>query len=288
MALVVTSHARDRGLPLDPASLITVREGQVLGLGKAAVQATLLRHGITKVLAKEGGRTSRGSLGNMRTYIAFLNELALRTTIDFDVVESFWIERVQAHFAAKPFLLRIDPSLSVRGTIRALIDQVESRQRDSDGAMIVGTVMQHLVGAKLQTALTDRVIIEHNGSNANDAKSRGGDFDLGDCSVHVTTAPGQAVMDRCRENLDAGRKPIIVTTRRRVEMADALADDNGIRDRLDIIEFEQFMATNIHELGAFEASGRTIALASIIAAYNDIIDQYETDPSLRIEVAASR
>lgn len=37
------------------------------------MQAVLNRHGITRVLAAEGGRTSRGSISNMREYVAFLN-----------------------------------------------------------------------------------------------------------------------------------------------------------------------------------------------------------------------
>src|SRR5690348_8284078 len=75
VALVVTQHAKEMGLPLDSTKLVTEGGGQVLGLGKGAVQAVLKRHGIGRVLAKEGGRTSRGSLGNMREYVAFLNVL---------------------------------------------------------------------------------------------------------------------------------------------------------------------------------------------------------------------
>lgn len=66
MALVVTKAARDLGLPLDPALLRTDEGGQVKDLGKAAVQNILAEYGISKVLAEEGGRTSRGSLGLWR------------------------------------------------------------------------------------------------------------------------------------------------------------------------------------------------------------------------------
>src|SRR3954447_25526378 len=75
VALVVTQHGKTMGLPLDPHKLVTEGGGQVFGLGRGAVQAVLKRHGITRVLASEGGRTSRGSLGNMREYVAFLNGL---------------------------------------------------------------------------------------------------------------------------------------------------------------------------------------------------------------------
>jgi hypothetical protein len=71
VALVVTRHAKRNGLPLDDAKLLTEGGGQVLGLGKGAVQAILRDHGITKVLAEEGGRTSRGSIGTCKTTFDF-------------------------------------------------------------------------------------------------------------------------------------------------------------------------------------------------------------------------
>jgi Domain of unknown function (DUF4928) len=284
VALVLTDHARTKGLPLEPSALVTAKKGQVLGLGKSAVQAILKRNGINKVLASEGGRTSRGSIDKMQAYVQFLNIAASIEPLDLDVVETFWIERVQHYFSAKPFTLKLDSSLSVRAVVRALMGQVESRQRESQGAMIVGTVMQHFVGAKLQTALGVNTLIEHHSANTNDAKARGGDFDIGDVSIHVTAAPSQALMEKCHENLGDGRKPIIVTTRQRSETAESLAEDAGLGSRLDVIEFEQFIATNIHELGAFEASGRTEKITEIVFCYNAVIDQYETDPSLKIEI----
>lgn len=286
VALVVTDHARSRGLPLDPSELVTAKNGQVQGLGKAAVQAILKRNRITKTLASEGGRTSRGSIDKMQVYVRFLNEVAATQAIDLAEFEAFWIDQVHLHFAAKPFILRMDPTLSMRATIRTLMEQVEIRQRESQGAMLVGTVMQHLVGAKLQKALGGKAVIEHNSANTNDIKARGGDFDIGDVSIHVTAAPSQAVIDKCRGNLDAGRKPIVVTIRQRTETAETLAEDSGLGLRLDVIEFEQFIATNVHELGVFEAHGRSDAIDDIISCYNEIVSVHETDPSLKIELLA--
>ena len=93
VALIVTQYAKTMGLPLDPQKLVTEGGGQVLGLGKGAVQAVLKRHGVDRVLAAEGGRTSRGSLNNMREYIAFLNGLEAQGAVDLEAVEAFWIER---------------------------------------------------------------------------------------------------------------------------------------------------------------------------------------------------
>lgn len=289
VALVVTDHARTMGLPLNPEALVTEGEGQVLGLGRAKVQSILKRHGITRVLAKEGGRTSRGSMGNMRSYVAFLNQAhAEAAPVDVDTVELFWVEQVNAFFAAKPFSLRLDESLGLRTMIRNLLAQAEVRQREMPGTTFQGTMLQHLVGAKLDVVL-GLGTIQHHGASHNDAgEGRYGDFDLEDVSIHVSTAPGEALIQKCQENLEAGRRPIIVTTTRGAVLAEGLAGNFGVGDRLDVIEAEQFLATNIYEWGQFKSKQRRVRIEELIARYNEIVDEHETDPSLCIDIPRKR
>lgn len=289
VALVTTEHARKFGLPLDANILLTVQGGQVLGLGKAAVQKILVKHGIDRVLAEEGGRTSRGSIDNMRSYTSFLNDtFAANGAIDLDYVEKFWISEVEGFFAGKPFKLRLDGSLSLRTVIKSLMTQAEDRQKSSPGTMYHGTLMQHLCGAKLDLVLGVGKFA-HNGSNVSDQKpDRTGDFDIGDVSIHVSTSPGEALIRKCAANIDAGRRPLIVTTRKGVPMAEGLAENAGISERLDVIEFEQFIATNLHELGKFEADQRRLKVGELIDRYNDIVEEFETDPSLKIELSSGK
>lgn len=282
VALVVTQHAR-KGLPLNPDALVTEGGGQVLGLGKAAVQAILKRHGITRVLASEGGRTSRGSIGNMREYVTFLNSLAASGEVDLDAVEAFWIARVHEFFAAKPFKIRLDASRSLRTLVRDVIAQAEERQRNAPGMQYAGAVLQHLVGAKLDCALGVGSF-EHNSFSASDAQSgRKGDFCIGDVVIHVTMTPGEAVIGRCRDNIDDGYRPIIVTTARGLAVAEGLAENAGLGERVDVFEAEQFVALNLYELGKFAAKSRGVAVAQFVNRYNEIVEEVETDPSLKIE-----
>lgn len=283
VALVTTQHARKMGLPLDPDKLLTEAGGQVLGLGKGAVQAVLNRHDITRVLAAEGGRTSRGSISNMREYVAFLNGLAEAGTIDLDLVEAFWIERVHEFFSAKPFKIRLDASRSLRTLVRDLLAQAEERQRNTPGMQYAGAVLQHLVGAKLDCALGSGSF-EHNSFSTSDAQSgRAGDFFIGDVAIHVTTSPGEAVIERCRDNINDGHRSIIVTTARGLAAAEVLADNAGLGERIDIFEVEQFVALNLYELGKFAAEGRRVAVGDVVTHYNEIVEEVETDPSLKIE-----
>lgn len=284
VALVVTQHARTMGLPLDDEKLITEGGGQVLGLGKGAVQTVLKRHGIDRVLASEGGRTSRGSLQNMRQYVGFLNALESHAEIDLDVIEAFWIDRVHEFFAGKPFKIKLDASKSLRTIVRDVIEQAEERQKTTPGMYYAGAVLQHLVGAKLDCALGNGSF-EHNSFSTADAPgARAGDFLLGDVAIHVTTSPGEGVIERCRENLNDGIRPVLVTIQRGLSVAQGLADNVGLADRIDIFEVEQFVALNVYELGKFAAEGRKTAVTDIVGRYNEIVDEFETDPSLKIEL----
>ena len=258
--------------------------GQVLGTGGPAVQTILTRHGITKVLAAEGGRTSRGSIDTMRKYVALLNELQAVSSIDLEAVEAFWIARVQEFFAAKPLKVRLDASRSLRTLVRDVLVQAYDRQRASPGMQYAGAVMQHLAWAcKLDCAL-GRGSFAHNSFSTSDAQSgRAGDFLIGDVAIHVTTAPGEAVVRRCRENLDDGLRPVIVTTAKGVNAAELHSDAAGLSERIDMFEIEQFVALNLYELGRFEGEGRRVAIVELVSRYNEVIDEVKTDPSLRVE-----
>lgn len=283
VALVVTQHAR-KGLPLNPDDLLAKSGTQVLGLGPTAVQAVLKRHGIDRVLAREAGRTSRGSVNKMRAYVELLNSLAASGEVNLDAIEAFWIARIHEFFAGKPFKIQLDASRSLRALVRSVIEQAEERQRNAPGMQYAGAVLQHLVGAKLDCALGTGNF-KHNSFSTSDAQSgRAGDFYIGDVAIHVTTAPGEAVIGRCRDNLSSGHRPMIVTTSRGLTVAEGLAGNAGIGERIDVFEVEQFVALNLYELGKFAAEGRRVAVGDVVTRYNEIVDEFETDPSLKISL----
>lgn len=287
LPLVVTDHARTMGLPLDPARLRTDKEGQVLGLGRGKVQQILAKHGISRVLAEEGGRTSRGSLGKMSAYVGYLNHrFAEDGELDLNRVEAFWITRVREFFAAKPFVLRADQTQSVRTMFRQLFSAAEARQREMQGTMIVGTILQHLVGAKLTEDFGD-AITHHSASTKDEGQARPGDFDVGDLAIHVSTAPGEALIRKCQTNLAGGQRPVIITLGRGVALATGLAENAGIADRLDVFDLEQWLAADIIGRKGDSGPRRTAAVETLLGRYNAIVEQVETDPSLRIEIATS-
>jgi hypothetical protein len=282
VALVVTRYAARSGLPLDAEKLVTDSGGQVAGLGKANVQAILKDYGIEKVLAEEGGRTSRGSIWNMRACVELLNALHAEKLADLKAIEAWWIERVRAFFQGKPFILRFDSSKSLRSILRDLLDQADKRQRAATGTMYVGIVMQHLVGAKLD--LVCGKVTHHGASVADEGSGRDADFLMGDVAIHVTTATGEALIRKCKRNLDSSLRPLIVTTTKGLSAAQVFAEQAGIADRIDVLDAEQFLASNLYEHGRFELKGRRETAERLIAKYNEIVDACEGDPSLLIHL----
>lgn len=279
VALVITQRAR-RGLPLNSKDLITSAKGQVEGLGKAAVQSILAKHGVNRVLAEEGGRTSRGSVGNMIKYVDFLN--GLPKGVNLDLVEEFWVALVRGFFGGKPFKFRLDLSQSIRAAVKDLLAQARERQLSLVGSRYEGAMLQHLVGAKLDLVLGDGKVIHHSTSEADQADRRAGDFVVGDVAIHVTTNPGEALMRKCSDNLGTGLHPVIVTLPSRTVAADSLAEDASISTRIDVLDIEQFLAANLYERALFQSKNRGPRTEELITRYNALIDAHETDPSLKI------
>ena len=102
---------------------------------------------------------------------------------------------------------------------------------------------------------------------------------------HVTTSPNESLIRKCQINLDRSLRPVIITTQKGLTTVEVLAEQVGIGDRIDVFEAEQFLAGNLYELGKFAQSGRRTTAERLIAEYNSVVEECETDPSLRIEVA---
>lgn len=283
--LILTRRASKMPMPLSTANFLTGKKGQVAGLSGPAIKKILNDHGIDRALAEEGGRTSRGNLALMNEYIGYLNKLDGKRLLDFAMIEKWWVERVKLFFAAQPISVRADVSDSLRTIISGLLESALARQRECTGTMVVGAVLEHLVGAKIAIALP-KVTMTHKSFSSSDESLRAkGDFLVGDTAIHVTVAPTEALVRKCRRNLSEGLRPLVVTTEDGVGGMMALAKNDGIASRIDILEVSQFLTTNVYEWIGFQSQKRSMSLENLVNAYNKIIDDYETDPSLKISIS---
>jgi len=284
LALIINDkYVRESGLPINPDELIAESKTQVKGLSGPAIKKILEKHGIHKVLAKEGGRTSRGSRENMRLLISFFNRWSQKEVIDPEEIERFWIERVKEYFANQPFNLNFDASKSTTFIINDLLNQAVSRQKEENfGTQVLGTLIQHLVGAKLELIFPG-VITHNQASTADSQLKRQGDFSIGESVIHVTSSPTEALIDKCLLNIRAGLSPVVVTLgSEKKDAGMVLAENKDIKDRVDFFSIQEFLATNIYERGEFKISQKRKLIERIVAKYNELIDDYENDPSLKI------
>jgi len=283
VGLVVTKTAQDRGLPIKPQSLRTEEGGQVAGLGKAAVQAILADYGIEKILAEEGGRTSRGSLGLMEAYLTVLNSLhAKHRPLNLSVAMDWWVDKVRLHFASEGPKFHFDNGKSIAANLADIFAQAAEIQRNSGGANFVGAMLQHLVGAKLDIVLGTNIADHHGFSVADHSTDRQADFEVSGVAIHVTTHPTEALIRKTASNLQAGLKPLIVTLADGVEGAAYLLKSTEWKDRVDVIDATQFLTANIYERSFFKAGDCKATLTAILTRYNEIVLACETDPVLVI------
>jgi hypothetical protein len=285
LALLVqlTRMVQGQDFPLKPDDFLTENRGQVAGLGGGNLKKILKEHGITQTLAAEGGRTSRGNMGLMIKYVEFLNKWNKAEAIDFTKVETFWAKQVQEYFRNQPFTLSADTSRTIAASLDELFEQARKRQKQNPGTQYLGTMLQHLVAAKLSIILPQEKFQIHGASVADSPTERSGDFVINNTIIHCTTAPGEPLIQKCKANIRRGCLPVIITIFDRIKNACDLAADADISGRIEVWDIQQFLSTNINEHGLFDEQIRTAKLADIIERYNRIIDENETDPSLKIE-----
>lgn len=280
----LTESVSQSSPPWNSTDFVANSQGQVAGLSGTRLQRILAGHGITRTLAVEGGRTSRGSLDLMAKYIGLANDLSSEGLLDLPSVQEFWINSVRSYFNNLPFMLTADTGRTLTSHFDDLFEQVRRRQTETPGTQQLGAVLQHLVGGKLRVLLKDAAPASHGASVADAPTDRGGDFIVNDVIIHCTTAPGGSLITKCAQNLASGSRPVIITLFERVHTALDLAADAGLAGRVEVWGIQQFLTTNVHEWSAFDKGVQSAKLTEIIDAYNDLV-AVEHDPSLRIVLA---
>ncbi len=288
LSLVVqfTRMVSEREFPLNPNDFQTGSKGQVAGIGGGNLRKILKEYGIMQILSSEGGRTSRGSMGLMIKYVEFLNAWNSEESVDFRVVEAYWAEQVLEYFRNQPFVLAADASKTIAANLDDLFEQAKKKQLQNPGTQYLGTVLQHLVAAKLSIILPPGSFEVYGASVADAPTARSGDFSINNTVIHCTTAPGGALITKCQTNIKSGYKPIIITVFDRVRTALDLAADAGLSGRLEVWDIQQFLSANVNEHSLFDEKMTAMTMSNIVDQYNKIVFENETDPSLRIEFEA--
>ena len=147
-----------------------------------------------------------------------------------------------------------------------------------------GRVEQHLVGAKLAKVFRDEEIPALPGAAADVQTGRSGDFQIDTTVYHVTAAPGESVVRKCKANVTAGLHPVLLIPAKQKPVADGIVDRLELADKITVISIEDFLSVNILEMSHGRRENFVTTLNAIVDEYNRRIDVAETDKSLKIQI----
>ncbi|MER5978625.1 DUF4928 family protein [Streptomyces sp. NPDC001857] len=275
--------------PLAPEHYRT--RSQVKAASGSRAQKLLAQHGEERRFTSEGGRTSRATLDHADALADLFNGVGATAGVQdltgleraalAAVLQQWFVGRVREDFfGRKRIEAEINPENPVRTTVAALIEA--GRQR---GGNTAGAIAQHLVGAKLKIRFPDAIVNVESYTTADVQTGRAGDYQIGDTAIHVTMSPGEKVFaERCADNLNHGYRPRVLVPEDRVAAAVQLAANCGMDESVAIQSIEDFVGTNIEEVGGFSKSGVRERLRELLTEYNARIEIAEADKSLKIEL----
>ena len=277
--------------PLAEAGYVSPQGSQVKELGGAKIREILARYDEMRPFRSEGGRTSRGSLVLAHELAALLNASRAATpytnaspaeqAFARQVIQGWIVVLLQDQYFNRQ---RIEAELDHRRPVKFAVRMLLAAARERGGTT-AGAVAQHLVGAKLSLRFPGQVISNESYTTADQQTDRPGDFLVGDTAIHVTMSPGDNLMsNRCRSNLQAGYRPLVLVPEDREAAARQLVDNAGLEEKVAVNSIEDFVGQNIEEIAGFSETGIKIGLRALLEKYNERVQAVESDPSLRIKI----
>ncbi|MCY2963215.1 MAG: DUF4928 family protein [Planctomycetota bacterium] len=282
IGLIVLERLRTDRWSLDLNDHLAAGKAQVQGASGVAVAKILARHGEHRRLVSEGGRTNRGTPAIAELLLTVIKSSALvkmdiETRVEaLNEMQSILVEMVRDFHNRARLAPHYDPSQTTREFVRRVLVLAAETGK-------CGPVAQYLVGAKLQLRFPEIVIRNENSAAADAPSGQPGDFVVGDMTFHVTIAPNQGHFDKCRGNLEDGRRVVLLVPESSVVGVRQLIDLQ-LPTKVAVESIESFVAQNVEELSQFDGRRVRSELRSLIELYNVRVDAVETDKSLLIEI----
>lgn len=270
---------------LDIQSHLAPGGSQIKGVGGIAVATILREFKETRPFAREGGRTNRGLLGEIRPLLEALKQLSLDSLAEDDrnkilhSYQAYLVERVRDFHNRQKLKFVFDAKRSTWQIIHQLIKESQTENKG-------GPVAQHLVGAKLQLRFPEIKISNEPTSAADAPTNRWGDFSINNTIFHVTVAPMQAVFEKCQQNLNEGLKVYLLVPDSKLAAARELGQQfcGGL---IAVESLESFISQNIEEISAFSNNQLKQNIINLVDLYNKRVDSVEIDKSLMIELPSN-
>ncbi len=177
-----------------------------------------------------------------------------------------------------------------RQRIKVLLDYQDSPRRWAE-CILSAThpkfrclVSRYLVSAVLRKRFPEIELRAFSVSTRDAQTEHPGSLVIGSSVYHVTTTPDLAVIRKCREHLAAGKHPVLIVPRDKIDAASSRAEAEGIETRISIFGMEDFLTLSIIQMSDGEQARFIETLRDILQEYNRRIESAETDQSLKIEM----
>lgn len=253
--------------------------GKVSG---AAARRILKQFGENRPLLSEGGRTNRGLRGAIAKMLTALKDSGLQTvpkserTKLIESMQAHLVREVQAIHSLERLKVEFDPGKNTYEYVTSLLAAAQGKNQH-------GAVAEYLVGAKLQLRFPSEHIDNKRSSTADAPRRQLGDFQVKDTVFHVTNAPNEQLLRKCREATEQGYRCYLLVPRSAIS-GDASLLKNLTGEGTVVRGIEDFVAQNIDELGVFSIAGERQQLRQLLELYNKRVDVVEMDKSILIEI----
>lgn len=283
--LAVLEHMK-KSFPLRREDYVT--SGAQVRTSGRFIQEILRRFGEQRQIAREGGRTTRGTLAAAEKLVQRLNSHPLaeeltrlskeeRETL-LSALQQRIVRLIQAYFEeCQRIKVDIDPTRPASEAIKAILAAAKEKK-------LSGAVAQHLVGAKLALRFSGHHIANHPATAADTSTDRPGDFVVGDTVFHVTVAPSLELFEKCAENLRDRYRVKVVVPEDRLAVAEQMADQTGTAGYVEILPLARFVGPNVEEVAEFSTQEVARYFRRLLEIYNQRVEEAETDRSLLIEI----
>lgn len=276
VVIMTTQTASKMTYPLNKDDFFANADGSGQVSGLTGINNYVEKWMLPKKFPREGGRNNNGSMGLCRTWVGLLNKLYSEFgRVAHGWILNHWIEEAATFFTEEPVTVKCNAKCHVQDFLHNTVAKFKAKEKEWSGVRLVGSMMQHMVGAKLSITLGEHRV-EHHPINQSDMQTgRDGDFTIGDCVFHVTSAPTEALIKRCRDNYYDNLRPIIITLSENVGAAVTLARNIDLDKEIEVLAFEPCIASGMLNVSLLKDVKPVEAVREFVGVYNDIVETHE-------------
>lgn len=267
---------------LNLASHLAPGGAQIQGVSGTVIKNILAAFGETQPFVSEEGRTNCGTPAIAEVLLNAIRSAGLES-LEEDECQAVLQERQVIlvengrEFHKRQRLKPIyDPSQGTRQFIGDLLALAAETGKRS-------FVAQYLVGAKLQMRFPNTDVRNESYSATDDPSDQAGVFVVEDTVFHVTATPTPGHFEKCKRNLQDGRRVFLLVPDTFLEGARQNAE-LAAPGRIAVESIESFLANFIELKARFSAAGVEKILVQMYKQFNALVAKWAPDEWLTLEI----